>query len=299
MRNCMKTVLNILGLLILTLKCYGQTASISEKGFYVPKNIIECNQQLDKTLGKKAKEKLKHVDENRLNKVNGFFIIGEWFDTDSTRLAKYFKDYSITDWEERDLLIILSFHRQLNGKSFDINYETQKLNHKRDSLKLLREIEYKINIKSDTIDGVFIPKDLNSCFFELDKLLNDTIKQDIKNKQTEIDLAEYHMGLGRWMRNNWGLWAGSRLQLYFINKKVTHPDNMSGIILVGYNEHLNGKTVEPDSLILEEKRRQEEFMKNVNALPPIKCADSKKFYSKEYKRFLRTKKINDIDVYDW
>ena len=200
MRNCMKTVLNILGFLILTLRCYGQTDSISEKGFYIPKNIIECNRQLDKTLGKSAKDKLKQVNENRLTKVNGFFIIGEWFGTDSTRLANYFKDYSIIEWEERDLLIILSYHRQLNGKSFDINTESQKLNHKRDSLKLLREAEYKINITADTIDGVFIPTDLSSCFIQLDKLLNDTIKQNIKNKQTELDLSEYHFDLGLWMR---------------------------------------------------------------------------------------------------
>lgn len=299
MRNCMKTLLNILGLLILTLRCYGQTDSISEKGFYIPKNIIECNQQLDKALGKNAKEKLKQVNENRLDKVNGFFIIGEWFETDSTRLANYFKDYSIIDWEERDLLIILSYHRQLNSKSFDINYETQKLNHKRDSVKLLTESEYKINIKADSIDGVFIPTDLNSCFIQLDKLLNDTLKQNIKSKETEIDLAEYHFGLGLWMRNNWGLWGGSQLQVYFQNKNVNHPDNMSGLILVGYNKYLNGKTIDVDSLIKDENQRQEAFMKNVNVLPPIKFTDSKKFYSKKYKRFLRTKRITDIDVYDW
>jgi hypothetical protein len=295
----MKTALNILALLILTLRCFGQTDSISEKGFYIPKNIIECNQQLDKTLGKKAKDKLKKVDENRLDKVNGFFIISEWFDTDSTRLANYFKDYSIIHWEERDLLIILSYHRQLNGKSFDINYETQKLNLKRDSVNLLREAEYKVNIKADSIDGVFIPTDLNSCFVQLDKLLNDTLKQNIRSKKTEIDLAEYHFGLGLWMRNNWGLWGGSRLQVYFQNKNVKHPDNMSGLILVAYNKYLNGQTIDVDSLIKEENLRQEEFMKNVNVLPSIKFTDSKKFYSKEYKRFLRTKRIIDIDVYDW
>jgi len=295
----MKIALNILALLILTLRCFGQTDSISEKGFYIPKNIIECNQQLDKTLGKKAKDKLKKVDENRLDKVNGFFVISEWFDTDSTRLANYFKDYSIIDWEERDLLIILSYHRQLNGKSFDINYETQKLNHKRDSVNLLREAEYKVNIKADSIDGVFIPTNLNSCFVQLDKLLNDTLKQNIKSKKTEIDLAEYHFGLGLWMRNNWGLWGGSRLQVYFQNKNVKHPDNMSGLILVAYNKYLNGQTIDVDSLIKEENLRQEEFMKNVNVLPPIKFTHSKKFYSKEYKRFLRTKRITDIDVYDW
>ena len=65
----MKTAFNILVIFILTLKCYGQSDSISEKGFYIPKNIIECNQQLDKTIGKQAKVKLKQVDENRLDKV--------------------------------------------------------------------------------------------------------------------------------------------------------------------------------------------------------------------------------------
>jgi hypothetical protein len=295
----MKKSLNILAFFILTLPCVGQSDSISEKGFYIPKNITECNQQLEKTLGKKAKAKFMQVDENRLDKVNGFFIIGEWFDNDSTRLANYFKQFSITDWNERDLLILLSYQRQLNGKSFNLNNEIQKLNHNRDSLKLQREAEYKKNIIADTIDGIYIPPDLNSCFMQLDKLLNDTIKQDIKSKQTKIDLADYHFGLGLWMRNNWGLWGGSRLQVYFRNKDITHPDNMSGIILVGYNKYLNGKVIDADSLIYVEKKRQEEFMQNLKILPEIKFEDNKNYYSKEYRRFLRTKKINIIDVYNW
>lgn len=213
--NWMKTALCILIFLILTLKSYAQPDSISEKGFYIPKNINECNQELDKTLGKRAKAQIKQVDENCLDKVNGFFIIGEWFNHDSTRLANYFKQFSIADWQERDLLIILSYHRQLNSKPFDIKSESQKLNNKRDSIKLLTEAAYKINITADTIDGTYIPSDLNCCFMQLDKLLNDTIKQGIKSEQKEFYLTEYHMELGRWIRNNWGLWSGSRLQVYF------------------------------------------------------------------------------------
>lgn len=292
----MKTTINILSLLILTLSSFGQTDSTSVKGFYIPQNLSECNQQLNKTLTPKATNRFKKVDENLLNHINGFYIITEWLDTDSSRLTKYFKFYSIEDWQEISLLILLSYHRQLNNKPFDINYESQKLNHKRDSIKIFGENEYKNNIISDNIDGVFIPKDLNSCYFELDKLLNDTIKQEIKNKQTNNDLYDYHMGLGSWIRNNWGLWAGSRLQQYFIHNKVTHPDDMSHIVIVGYNKYLNGKQMEQESLIQEEIARQAEEMNAMIIHQPFALVVKKKFYSKNYKRFLRTKKIRKIEV---
>lgn len=36
------------------------------------------------------------------------------------------------------------------------------------------------------------------------------------------------------MRNNLGLWGGSRLERYFVERKVYHPDDMSGEILKAY-----------------------------------------------------------------
>jgi hypothetical protein len=42
------------------------------------------------------------------------------------------------------------------------------------------------------------------------------------------------------MRNNWGLWRGSRLSKYFNSLGIFHPDDMSGIILTGYCRQLNG-----------------------------------------------------------
>lgn len=43
-----------------------------------------------------------------------------------------------------------------------------------------------------------------------------------------------------WIRNNWGLWGGSRLQKYFTDKGIHHPDNMSHVILVHYYDWLLG-----------------------------------------------------------
>ena len=42
-----------------------------------------------------------------------------------------------------------------------------------------------------------------------------------------------------WLRNNWGLWGGSRLQKYMLERKIQHPDSMSAIILEFYYDWLN------------------------------------------------------------
>jgi len=55
------------------------------------------------------------------------------------------------------------------------------------------------------------------------------------------DMIRYHHGLGTWIRNNWGLWGGSRLQKYFSDKGITHPDEMSSVVLFHYHDWLNGK----------------------------------------------------------
>ena len=54
-------------------------------------------------------------------------------------------------------------------------------------------------------------------------------------------MIKYHLGLGMWMRNNWGLWGGSRLQKYFTDKGVTHPEGMSSVILFYYWDWLQGR----------------------------------------------------------
>lgn len=51
------------------------------------------------------------------------------------------------------------------------------------------------------------------------------------------------------MRNNWGLWSGSRLAKYFNEMGIFHPDDMSGIILTSFHRHLNGKDLQLDQQI--------------------------------------------------
>lgn len=54
-------------------------------------------------------------------------------------------------------------------------------------------------------------------------------------------------GLEMWMRNNWGLWHGSRLVQYL--NSIGHyyfPDDASSFILKCFWDHLNGQPLELD-----------------------------------------------------
>ena len=57
------------------------------------------------------------------------------------------------------------------------------------------------------------------------------------------------MYFGLWMRNNWGLWGGSRLSNYFNKLGVFHPDDMSGIILTSYYRYSLGKEIKLEEQI--------------------------------------------------
>ena len=77
---------------------------------------------------------------------------------------------------------------------------------------------------------------------QLDTLLTQYDRKEMKELSDRFDMIRYHHGLGMYLRNNWGLWKGSRLQNYFSERGVYHPDSMSGIILDYYHDWLNGKT---------------------------------------------------------
>lgn len=108
---------------------------------------------------------------------------------------------------------------------------------------------------------VYIPKDLDDCFVQLEKILKP---DDIKTMRggTEKDMAKYHFGLGMWMRNNWGFWRGSRLAKWFNGLGIKHPDDMSGIILDSFWRHLNGNDIKLEDQI---KYYQEYWERQKNA----------------------------------
>ena len=90
-------------------------------------------------------------------------------------------------------------------------------------------------------DKVYIPKNLADCHRTLNTLLSDSTQQKIMAMTESEFTSSAHFGLGMWIRNNWGLWGGSRLEEYFIKRGIWHPDDMSGIILTTYWRYKHGQ----------------------------------------------------------
>lgn len=110
--------------------------------------------------------------------------------------------------------------------------------------------DVKINATKDekSPTGVYIPTDLDDCFKELKKMLPADLVEKMKSG-TEKNMIKYHFGLGRWMRNNWGLWSQSRLREYFKKLGLAHPDDMSSVVLNSFWRHLNKKPLKVDEQV--------------------------------------------------
>lgn len=89
------------------------------------------------------------------------------------------------------------------------------------------------------------PTDLEGCFNTLDLIMSNSDPKEFKwfKETKESDcLAQVHHGLGRYLRNSWGLWKKeSPLYIYFNNMGLWHADDMSSVIITSYHRHLSGK----------------------------------------------------------
>lgn len=98
------------------------------------------------------------------------------------------------------------------------------------------------NATLERINEVYIPKDLADGFAELDKTLSAELRELLRAPKPESDPPLLRWSLGMHLRNTWGLWANSRLAVYFRARGVHHPDDMSGVILGQYQAWLQGRT---------------------------------------------------------
>lgn len=84
-----------------------------------------------------------------------------------------------------------------------------------------------------------IPIDLDEAISKLSEMLSDKDKEYFKKAK---DLCIYHHTLGRWIRNEWKLWEkGSTLLKWFEEKGLTHPDDISSVILDATQAKINGE----------------------------------------------------------
>lgn len=93
-----------------------------------------------------------------------------------------------------------------------------------------------------------IPKNLKESFVVLDSLTSPKFKQYLECVEEDA-LINFHFGLGMWLRNNWGLWAGSELNTYFQERDIFHPDDMSSIIITSYYRYIHQKELKLDEQV--------------------------------------------------
>ena len=70
-------------------------------------------------------------------------------------------------------------------------------------------------------------------------ILNQEISENDKRYILENGSLSVHHTLGRWIRNNWGLWGNSELKQNIIKfTGFTHPDDMSNYIIEQFIKYL-------------------------------------------------------------
>lgn len=110
------------------------------------------------------------------------------------------------------------------------------------------------------------PKNLDECMNQLDLMTNDIEKETILSMSEKEFAVSQHFGLGLYMRNFWGLWREKELYYFFNSLGISHPDYMSGIILVSYHRHLSQKDIDLNGQILELKNSIQEYEEKRNEL---------------------------------
>lgn len=237
-------------LILLTQMSFGQTKSAidttDEDYVYIPKDIQDAFKVLDRKMDSVDRAIVKNSQEDtaveRLWKSGPPDFLYDWKfgDPNPSTIVKYFNNLGIFHPYDFTRATIISYNHYLNKKPIDLDKTI-------DIIRKERDDDYKIyleKLSKDSINGIYIPKDLKDCFLQLDKILSANDKEAIKGLKNKTETIKYHHGLGMWIRNEWGLWGGSRLQKYFLDKKVDHPDSMSSLILEFYYDWLHSKNTE-------------------------------------------------------
>ena len=256
----MRTILLIFGFICLIfINSFGQINT--------PKNLKQSVNFLEKDCPNSLKEVIKTTENKDLKELSypqgnsQYKTIFNWLGNKKSGINKYLTNKGIHNFKIE--VILENYKRYLLG--YPIHEDSLLIPYLEAEKKIKFEKENRI--KLDSLNGVYIPKDLEDCFAQINSFWNDTTKTKVKNWTESEFSANAHFGFGMWMRNNWQLWGGSRLSKYFNDLGIYHPDDMSGIILDSYHRYLNNKDIKLEEQIEHyqdywgQKKKKEAFSK--------------------------------------
>lgn len=240
------------------LKSKARKNKFEVKIFSVPKwfdfPIVQSGEKVEELLAKHLRMKLLSVLSDDMNKYKRYHIKAKGLicrngniEFESLDVSNELDLEAIRDFLSTQRFQMTEIPIEFEKWQFEVLFFLRKASNR--EAKKEKELEniaaakyYQEKLTLDSIDGFYIPRNMCECFQQLDSLLKQKDILEMKALKDASEMILYHHGLGTYLRNNWGLWGGSRLQLYFVRRGYFHPDNMSGDLLELYYEWLQGNT---------------------------------------------------------
>lgn len=136
--------------------------------------------------------------------------------------------------KEVDRLFINSFFGRFRPKSITKSRDLIK------ERRALRLENYRRDILLDSINGIYIPKNIYEANVALDNFLSYHAKKQVLEKENQWMLNSHMGGLGMTIKYRWHINEGSRLSYYFNKRDIYDRDEISGILIMQYINWLNG-----------------------------------------------------------
>jgi len=282
----------LLASFVISQLCYAQQTKI-------PKNLNQAILLLQTDCSDSLKALIKKTADDKLVNLNwpwggDYKTISNWLNNKNDNIDRYLVKNGIKYIPNQETVILIAFKKKLlnlpiGEKLIFKPYQEIELNWSREDA--IRSI-------TDSLRGIYIPKDINDCFTQIDKFWSDSTKNQVKLWSENEFTAKAHLGFGTWMRNNWQLWGGSRLSKYFNDMGVSNPEDMSGIILASYHRHLLGVPVNLNEQLNFYKEywarvKREDTMSKIKAFSEYKIGDTV-IYKYRYD-YVSKKQENDSD----
>jgi hypothetical protein len=90
-----------------------------------------------------------------------------------------------------------------------------------------------------------LPENLEEAISYFENTWSESQKEDFRKLPEDSAVAQFHFSVGLWIRNNWiRNEENPSLKNYFNSIGVSHPDDISSIILTSLHRKLNNKEID-------------------------------------------------------
>ena len=198
----------------------------SLNGKYIPFDLYDCFQQLDKLITPRDRESIKNFEYSPEFdfRYRGLlvWIKDNWLTSPgkgySTRLSYYFfREKGLESKDEISLAITDSYYKYLRNEKIKEKKIIKKIISDRKKgvqteEKWVSENENYNPLQADTINGNYIPKDLEDCLYYLDQIISEKDIQALKNDEMKGENL-FSIGFCEWVFTDLTNYYFSRLSL--------------------------------------------------------------------------------------